>query len=109
MFLFFFLRIFTTTNSKRVIFGTMAVTAMWGVASTLVGLFQCWPISYNWVWDGSPGGKCVDKNAILIANAVISIVLDVWILAIPLWKLRHLNVSGSKKFGVALMFLTGGL
>lgn len=109
VFLCFFLRIFTTRNTRRVIFGTMAVSLMWGIASTLVGLFQCWPIPYNWVWDGSTGGKCVDKSAILIANAVISIALDLWILAIPIWKLRHLNVSGTKKLGVALMFLTGGL
>lgn len=39
----------------------------------------------------------------------MSIALDLWILAIPLWQLRSLKMHWKKKVGVALMFCVGTL
>ncbi|ROW12644.1 hypothetical protein VMCG_00582 [Cytospora schulzeri] len=68
---------------------TIVFTLVWGAASTLVAIFECRPIPYYWVWDGSPGGSCMDKNNVQLANAVISIALDVCILVIPLWNIQN--------------------
>lgn len=39
----------------------------------------------------------------------MSIALDVWMLAIPLWQLRGLKLHWKKKIGVAAMFIVGTL
>lgn len=109
VFLFFFLRIFSTVTTRRVIYYTVVITLVWGAASTLVAIFECWPIPYYWVWDGTPGGWCMDKNDVMLANAVISIVLDVWILAIPLWSIRKLKMPVAKRVAIGVMFVMGGL
>ncbi|KAI0126996.1 CFEM domain-containing protein [Xylariales sp. AK1849] len=106
--LFFYLRIFPARNIRRVIWGTIAFDILFGVAFILTAVFQCRPISYNWTsWRGEGGGQCVNISTIAWANAAISIVLDIWMLAIPLWQLRDLRLHWKKKVGVALMFCVG--
>lgn len=106
-FLLFFMRIFPAKGVRRIIQVTMLVCAAYGIAFSLVAIFSCWPIRFNWVWDGSPGGSCIDRNAVQWGSAIISIILDVWIIAIPLWNIRKLKMHWKKKLGVASMFLVG--
>ncbi|KAK2616620.1 hypothetical protein QQS21_000443 [Conoideocrella luteorostrata] len=106
--LLFYIRIFPTTEVRRVLWGTVAFTVLFGMAFTFSAVFQCAPIAYYWLkWDGTHQGHCVDINAIAWSNAAISIVLDAWMLAIPLWQLRTLNLDWRKKVGVGLMFSVG--
>ncbi|KAK8086119.1 CFEM domain-containing protein [Apiospora phragmitis] len=68
----------------------------------------CQPIPFYWEkWDGLHEGTCFDINAMGWSNAAISIVLDIWMLAIPLWQLRALKLHWKKKIGVAAMFIVG--
>ncbi|KAK3296402.1 uncharacterized protein B0H64DRAFT_321862 [Chaetomium fimeti] len=106
-FLFFYLRIFPGRRTRQFIWGTIVFSCLFGLVFFLLGIFQCWPVQYWWVWDGSPGGKCVSKDGVQLSSAVISIVLDVWMMAIPLWNVRRLNLHWKKKLGVAAMFGVG--
>ena len=105
----FYIRIFPSTRVRHLLLGTVVFNCLFGVAFGLVAVFQCTPISYFWVmWDKEhTGGKCIDINAMSWANAAISILLDVWMLAIPLSQLRNLQLGWKKKVGVALMFSVG--
>ncbi|KAF1959237.1 hypothetical protein CC80DRAFT_585579 [Byssothecium circinans] len=106
--LLFFLRIFPTPKAKRLIWGTIVFVACWGTASVFAGIFQCSPIRYNWLrWDGEHEGECLNINALAWSNAAISIALDIWMLALPLWQVFQLKMSQKKKISVALMFLVG--
>lgn len=68
------------------------------------------PMSYFWtMWDQEHQGRCVNINAIGWANAIISIILDVWMLALPLSQLKNLRLHWKQKIGVALMFFVGTL
>lgn len=108
--LFFYRRIFPGTGVRRLLEATIAFNVLSGVASSLVAIFQCTPMSYFWLkWDGLHKGHCVDINAFSWSYAIISIVLDLWMLAIPLWQIRILTLSWKKKLGVALMFAAGTL
>jgi hypothetical protein len=49
----------------------------------------------------------VDINAITNTHAALSIILDVWILGIPLFQLRGLQMHWKRKIGVGLMFCVG--
>ncbi|OAA58475.1 Extracellular membrane protein, CFEM domain protein [Niveomyces insectorum RCEF 264] len=106
--LLFYLRIFPSRGVRRLIWGTIAATCIFGVAFLFMGIFQCRPISYYWTrWDGEHEGHCLNINALGWANAAISIALDFWMLAIPLWQLRKLRLHWKKKVSVFMMFCVG--
>ncbi|KAJ3531754.1 hypothetical protein NM208_g8739 [Fusarium decemcellulare] len=105
--LFFYLRIFPGP-AQKLLWGTVIFNAIYGVAFIFLAIFQCSPISFFWTgWDGEHEGTCANVNAIGWANASVSIALDVWMLAIPMWYLRNLKLHWKKKIGVAAMFIVG--
>ncbi|KAK9438245.1 Peptidase cysteine/serine, trypsin-like protein [Metarhizium brunneum] len=106
--LFFYIRIFPGRRVRRVLWGSVAFVALFGIAFTFSAIFQCTPIDHNWLkWDGIHEGRCVNINAGAWSNAAISILLDGWMLAVPLWQLKALNLDWKKKIGVGLMFGVG--
>ncbi|KAF4551090.1 CFEM domain-containing protein 1 [Elsinoe fawcettii] len=106
--LFFYLRVFPRTEIRRLLWGTVAFVSVWGAAFVLTAIFQCRPIHYFWSkWDGLHKGTCLSANKISWVNAGFSIVLDLWILAIPIWEIRQLKMHWKKKVGVAVMFGVG--
>lgn len=108
--LFFYIRIFPAKRSQRLLWGTVVFAILFGVAFVIASIFQCTPVSYFWTkWDNEHKGSCMDLNALAWSNAAISIALDAWMLAIPLWELRGLQLHWKRKVGVALMFCVGTL
>ncbi|KAI6781621.1 CFEM domain-containing protein [Emericellopsis cladophorae] len=104
----FYMRIFPARNTQRLLWGTFWFASAWGVCYVVLAIFQCRPVSYFWLkWDGLHEGQCLEANAIAWSNAIMNICLDVWILAVPLWELRSLQLHWKKKVGVALMFCVG--
>ncbi|KAH7131282.1 hypothetical protein EDB81DRAFT_808285 [Dactylonectria macrodidyma] len=106
--LFFYLRIFPGKLIRQLLWGTIIFNALFGISYVFVAIFHCQPVSYFWKkWDGEHEGHCTDLNAITVSNAVISIILDVWMLILPISQLRHLNLHWKKKVGISLMFCVG--
>ncbi|GJC99389.1 CFEM domain-containing protein [Colletotrichum higginsianum] len=106
--IFFYMRIFPAREVQRVLWATTVFIVVWGFAFVVAAVFQCKPIHYFWTkWDGLHQGSCASANAVSWSNAAISIALDLWMLAIPLWQLRALKLHWKKKVGVALMFIVG--
>ncbi|KAK3502075.1 hypothetical protein B0T13DRAFT_487988 [Neurospora crassa] len=130
VFLLFYLRIFPGKVVRRVLWATLSVCVLFGLGSGIAGVLQCTPVRW-WFegWDyreGIPGGdttwegwgddgggrrpgRCINRKAFHVAAAVISISIDIWMLAIPLWCIRGLRMSVWKKMGVAGMFGIGML
>ncbi|EAT85325.1 hypothetical protein SNOG_07859 [Parastagonospora nodorum SN15] len=109
-FLFFYQRIFPGRRVQLLIRITIIVDVLWGTASLVSAIFQCWPISYFWLfWDDERSGHCTNRVWVASANSIISIVLDVWMITIPLSQLYGLKMAWVKKTGVALMFCLGTL
>ncbi|KAK6844029.1 hypothetical protein PG987_004889 [Apiospora arundinis] len=103
--LFFYMRIFPGRETRRLLWATVVFNCLFGMSFSLVAVFQCSPIPFYWEkWDGLHQGTCFDINAMGWSNAAISISLDIWMLAIPLWQLRSLKLHWKKKIGVAAMF-----
>ncbi|KAL5379990.1 hypothetical protein DPSP01_008028 [Paraphaeosphaeria sporulosa] len=107
--LFFFLRIFPAKPIKRLLWATIAFNICFGIAFIVTAIFQCTPIRFYWEkWDGEHvNGKCINLNALGWANAAISILLDIWMLALPLWQVLQLKLAWKKKVSVAMMFFVG--
>lgn len=108
--LFFFLRIFPAPIVRRLLWTTVGFVILYGIVFVFIGIFTCSPISYFWTkWDREHTGKCLDINVIAWSNAGIGIAIDCWMLAIPLWQLKGLNMHWKKKLSVAAMFMLGTL
>lgn len=109
--LFFYLRIFPAMGVKRILWGTVFVNVVVTIVFIILDAIQCFPISLFWTrWDGEHTGTCImEINDIAVANAIVSIALDVWMLAVPIWQLRALQLNWQKKAGVAAMFAVGTL
>ncbi|KZL84097.1 cfem domain-containing protein [Colletotrichum incanum] len=104
----FYMRIFDRAGLGKFLWGTVAFNAINTVVFLIVGIFQCTPISFYWTrWDGEKQGTCININAVAWANAIISIVLDLWMLYLPLSRIRTLNLHWWKKLAVTLMFCVG--
>jgi hypothetical protein len=82
---------------------------LFGASFVLAAIFQCQPVSYFWTkWDEeSTEGSCISINGLGWANAIGSIVLDLWMLGIPLSQLPSLQLHWKRKLGVGLMFCVG--
>jgi hypothetical protein len=106
----FYLRLFPGVLIRRLIWGTICVTISFIIIFDFVTIFQCQPVSYYWLgWTLETKGHCLSINMLVWANAASSIVLDLWMLVLPLSQLRVLQLHWKKKVGVALMFSVGVL
>ncbi|KAK7417244.1 hypothetical protein QQX98_004678 [Neonectria punicea] len=107
--LFFYLRIFLGP-AQKLLWGTVILNAVYGITFVFLAAFQCTPVDFFWKgWDGEYEGRCLNTNAIGWANAAVSVTIDLWMLAIPLYELRKLRLHWKKKIGICLMFIVGTL
>lgn len=86
-----------------------AVVLAWDIEVTLVTIFQCKPIAFNWN-KKIQGGKCLNlRGAFSIANAPPNIGIDIVLLAMPIGKIWRLNLRERQKWALSGIFLLGGL
>jgi hypothetical protein len=108
--LFFYLSIFPGTRTRRVLWVTVAFTVVFGAIFIVVSIFQCTPIRFYWLqYVQDIDGKCTEINLLGWINGVVSVVIDVWMIGIPLSQIRKLELHWKKKVGAVIMFLTGTL
>ena len=104
-------RVFPMSNVPRIwriCWWTLSVLTPLMLAFTFSSVFQCHPVSYFWNRT-IPGGYCSSGVPYFRANAICNILLDVSILLLPLPVLSKLQMGKSKKIGLILLFLLGGL
>lgn len=108
--LFFYLSIFPGSAVRITLWLTMAVTAMFGLTFMLLSVFQCTPIEFYWLRYIQPvDGHCTRVNLLGWVHGGVSVAIDVWMICIPLYQIRKLELHWKKKVGAAIMFLTGAL
>ncbi|WYZ35089.1 hypothetical protein EsH8_I_001365 [Colletotrichum jinshuiense] len=89
------------------IYALNAVNLATMVAIFLVVLFQTIPI--NAYWDASvKKEREIDGPLFYITSAIVTIVTDLFVLAIPFWIFLGLKMRMAPKIGLILVFLTGG-
>ena len=108
--LLFYLRIFPGARIRRLIWATVIVVTICLIVFDILALAQCRPISYYWQgWDALHSGHCLGINALAWAIGVVSIIIDFWMLGLPLSQLMHLQMHWKRKMAVAMMFGVGTL
>ncbi|KAF7859673.1 hypothetical protein EAF04_008752 [Stromatinia cepivora] len=106
--LFFFLRLFPERKIRAAIWATIILNGIILVLFDMLAAFQCHPISFYWErWDNEHFGTCLNINILAFTSAGQSIVMDIWILILPLTQLYDLNLHWKKKAGVGAMLGIG--
>ncbi|CAI7663970.1 unnamed protein product [Penicillium glandicola] len=104
----FYLRIFPDRQFRTVTYIAIAFNVAYLITFVLISVFQCRPLPGAWLrWDGEENFQCNNINAQGWASAVVNMVLDITIMALPLKQLYHLNLSMKKKLYVICMFSLG--
>ncbi|KAH8897528.1 hypothetical protein GQ53DRAFT_638636 [Thozetella sp. PMI_491] len=104
----FYMRIFTTKEFRFWAYIGIAYTLMWAIATWFVNLTVCTPIAYY--YDRTiPGGSCRNQAISGTVNGGLSLLGDVYILALPLPSILGLKLNPRKKAAVLGIFLLGCL
>ncbi|KAI4846403.1 hypothetical protein E4T44_05081 [Aureobasidium sp. EXF-8845] len=77
----------------------------YSVAGILTEIFDCTPVYFQ--WDIFAEGKCINRPAFYIANAVCNSVSDLLILALPIPVVWNLALTRRKKITLSLVFAMG--
>ncbi|KAK1958654.1 hypothetical protein LY78DRAFT_559779, partial [Colletotrichum sublineola] len=72
-----------------------------GLVFFFIIMFQCTPVAG--IWNNTIRQHCVDITAVALASAILSIIEDLVILAMPIQQLRNLQLKFKKKLAVGFM------
>lgn len=104
----FYLRIFPERRFRIATYVVIGLNISYLIVFVLISVFQCRPLPGAWLhWDGEGHYKCNDINAQGWASAIINMILDIVVMALPLRQLYKLNLSKTKKAYVMCMFGLG--
>lgn len=85
----------------------ICINFLFYVAVTIAQVLACRPREK--IWHPYLPGTCLDLAKILIVGAVVNLLSDLSILALPLFKIWQLKLSRFKKAGVSAVFAFGVL
>lgn len=100
-------RIFPLRGFKIGAWVLSTLTVLWSISFLFVCIFQCNPIPK--AWDLTIPGTCVDLRKVFIGNAVINIVTDFAILAMPVHQVWKVQMRLAQKIIISGIFLLGCL
>lgn len=106
---FFFLRIFDASPVfRRFAYPVIGLNIFIIVLFVFIIVFQCKPIHLAWTgWAREEPGHCLDIYKLVLGNGIINLFMDVVIIGLPIYETFQLQLSRTKKLGVALMFGMG--
>ena len=106
--LLFYRRLTPNRVFHMLIWTTMGCTIALLIAGPIADLLQCTPTAYY--WDQSiPGGHCFNQAAFYFAIAGITILGDLWILALPMPVFWGLQISLKRRLILMSLFAVGFL
>ncbi len=102
-----YLRIFISRGFRVAAFIAMGVIVAWSIGGIFATIFQCVPVAGS--WDKSADASCIDKGKFWVAYAVMNILTDVMVLALPIPVILKLQLKTREKVLLCAMFLLGSL
>lgn len=107
--LFFYSRLFTQahTRFRYCIYAVHALNALWLVGIIFSVIFECTPIEK--VWNSSLPGRCDNSRTLWLGSGIPSLILDVFILVLPVPMLLRLQMSPSRKLLAVGVIILGYL
>ncbi|KAI0377956.1 hypothetical protein F5Y04DRAFT_291542 [Hypomontagnella monticulosa] len=106
---FMYDRFAISTTFKNLCKGTNILLVAFFIVCIGVVIGQCRPLGKAWDLTRLQPGSCIDSTAFFYFTSIFGIVLDVWILIIPIPTLRHLQISTQSRRVLYGVFGVGGL
>lgn len=88
-------------------YATMVVTAAYFISVLLETFLLCKPVQFN--WDKSIAGTCEGQNTAYLVAGITNLVIDVFVVVMPMPMLLGLRMSLRKRLSVIGMFSLGGM
>ena len=109
--LLFYLRLFGVRKwFRRVLYVTESVVVCWCIATVFPAIFRCSPVRYGLLpVTEQTISHCDDIDAYLLATSVLNVVVESWILLLPLSVVWTLQLPNKQKVAVSCIFLLGAL
>lgn len=105
--LILYYKVFATRGFRIAVWTLAAIVAVWYVGTVLAGALICMPVEYN--WNKNIKGHCGSTKLNRDLNPLPWIITDFAILVMPIPMVRKLQLPRSQKFGLAGLFLLGGV
>ncbi|KAK2057114.1 CFEM domain-containing protein [Colletotrichum caudatum] len=106
--LFLYLRIFPDHRFRKVLWLTQLFNLALYLVFLVASLTSCQPLNYVWDgWTGKMEGRCFSSNPPALAHGALNLVLDVWMLFLPVSQIYKLNIPRKQKLDVMFMFSMG--
>lgn len=102
--LYFYGRVFSVVRFPISVKILLALSLGWFISFFCATLFQVWPVWCNWTLCHVP---TTNYPVMYVCSSVTDIVLDIAILCLPAFFLRHLHMSLNKKLGLVGIFGLG--
>jgi hypothetical protein len=110
--LYFYRRIFTTTQLRLFVQGCIYFVWVYFGACFLTLLLECRPLTLYWhilVLPEGSGGVCADEGNILLVAGLLNVFIDVVILILPIPTVLKLHIGWPQKLQVLGVFMAGTL
>ena len=105
----FYRTIFSTRNFRLITDAVSAVCVMWMLATCWVVVFQCRPIRAVYNPSLAATADCVSFAWFVFTSELTNALIDVSILALPIYMVRKLQMKTRRKIQVISVFAMGGL
>ena len=104
---FFYIRIFAVNRSYRIVaYLVIAFIAAWAILSVLIAFVSCTPFAFT--WDPTiAGGHCDNEQGSFVAEAVLDLVADIMVFALPLKPIWQLQINNEKRLVLFAIFGLG--
>jgi hypothetical protein len=100
------MRIFTTRKFRIAAYCVIAYTIAWAISTWIVNLTVCSPIAFY--YDRTiQGGTCRNQAISGSVNGGLSLLGDIFVLALPLPVIWNLKINMRKRVGIIGIFLLG--
>ncbi|RYO95043.1 hypothetical protein DL766_007550 [Monosporascus sp. MC13-8B] len=103
------IRVFVPRHSRNGFYwacqAVIAINMVFYLTAIILTNLACRPYRRN--WDKTVPGTCMDIRLINLTTAVINLVVDMVILALPQKVIWDLQMSGRKRAGISLIFAIG--
>lgn len=104
--LMFYARIFSSVRKYQISFWVMGcVIVGWGIAINFLAIFTCTPVAA--AWNPAVPGVCLSTQATFRGATISNIVIDLWLLLLPLPMLWSLHIGRARKVGLVGVFAAG--
>jgi hypothetical protein len=97
--------IFKTHRFHKVVIATAVVVFLYFVACVFTISLLCRPVQFN--WDRSIAGTCGNVKAIEVFSGAFNMLVDLWVVFLPLPVIWKLQMTLQKEWGITASFALG--